>query len=465
MRLLGFEIRRAEPIERSYLSYPPSFHQSGWYPLVHEPYTGAWQRNDECYRSEVLSSATVFRCVALIANSIAKMELRLVQNDDGIWTEVTSQNPWRPVLRNPNSYQNHIQFIQQWVTALQITGNAYALKERDQRNVVNALHMLDPRHVRPLIAPDGAVFYDLRSDYLAQVGEQTTVPASEIIHDRINALYHPLCGLSPIYAAGLAATQGLRMQSHSERFFANGAAPGGILIAPGKMTDEQKTRLRESFKQNYSASNIGKLLITDGGLKYEKLTLSAVDAQIIDQLKWTAENICSAFGVPTYKVGVGTQPTYNNIESLERQYYADCLQILIEQIEASLDAGLELPSPYGTEFNRDDLFTMDQKSMAETIKVAVSAGVMKPNEGRRKLNYADVEGGDACYLQQQNFSLPALAKRDAQPDPFSTARAPAPTPAPPAAPTPTPGGSRLLRSALASRHLARTTPRAGHPGS
>ena len=81
------------------------------------------------------------------------------------------------------------------------------------------------------------MFYQLGSDNLSNTAEQVTVPASEIIHDRINAIYHPLCGLSPIYAAGLAAMQGLRMQSHSERFFANGAAPGGMLTAPGKMSE------------------------------------------------------------------------------------------------------------------------------------------------------------------------------------------------------------------------------------
>jgi HK97 family phage portal protein len=291
------------------------------------------------------------------------------------------------------------------------------------------------------------------------------VPASEIIHDRINAIYHPLCGLSPIYAAGLAATQALRMQSHSERFFANGAAPGGILTAAGNMSKEEAARLKEQFQQNYSGSNVGRLLTGGNNLKFEKLSLSAGDAQMIEQLKWTSENICSAFGVPPYKVGIGIQPAYNNIESLERQYYADCLQILIEQIEAALDIGLELPTPYGTEFNRDDLLGMDQRTMAETIKVAVSAGVMKPNEGRKKLNYEPVEGGDDAYLQQQNYSLAALHKRDSKPDPFGKGNGTAPATPVPALPPPaaTPGGKRLLDNAIAAKQLARGYRRAGHP--
>lgn len=475
MRFLGFEIRRrrrdeGDLVERQYWSYPPANRSGGWYPWVHEPYTGAWQRNDECYRTDgVLSNATVFRCVSLIANSIAKMELRLVEKTgSGVWREVTSQNPFAPVLYAPNEYQNHIQFIQQWVSSLEIYGNTYVLKRRDQRNVVAALYLLDPLRCRPLVAPDGEVYYEIGGDQLSDVREQTRVPASEMIHDRINAIYHPLCGLSPIYAAGLAAMQGLRMQSHSERFFANGGYPGGMLTAPGKVSEEEAARLKERFQQNYSGSNVGRLLIAGNGLKFEKFTMTAGDAQMIEQLKWTAENICSAFGVPTYKVGVSPAPAYNNIEALERQYYADCLQILIEQIEAALDSGLELPRPYGTEFNRDDLLGMDQRTMSETIRVAVSAGVMKPNEGRKKLNYEPVEGGDTPYLQQQNYSLAALNKRDQQANPFGkngTAAPAVPAPNPPPSPAPTPGGKQLLLNAIAAKRLARMDARAGHSGS
>jgi phage portal protein BeeE len=87
----------------------------GWYPIVHEPYTGAWQRNDECYRTDgVMSNATVFRCVSLIANSVAKMELRLVEKlESGVWQEVTRQNPFAAVLRQPNECGDQIQFVQQ----------------------------------------------------------------------------------------------------------------------------------------------------------------------------------------------------------------------------------------------------------------------------------------------------------------------------------------------------------------
>ena len=41
----------------------------------------------------------------------------------------------------------------------------------------------------------------------------------------------------------------------------------------------------------------------------------------------------------------------------------------------------------------------------------------KPNEGRADLNRLPVQGGNTPYLQQQNFSLAALDRRDQEPAP------------------------------------------------
>lgn len=442
-----------------------------WWPIVREPYTGAWQRNDSLTATSVLSNTAVFRCIALITTSLAKMRLRIVQQDaNGIWSEAEVP-AFSPVLRDPNDYQNRIQFIEQWLISKLLWGNTYILKERDQRNVVNQLYILDPCYTRPMVSPDGSVLYQLRKDDLTGVYEEVTVPASEIIHDRMNALFHPLCGLSPIYAAGLSAMQALRIQTHSERFFANGANPGGMLTAPKLISDEVAKRLKETFQQSYGAANIGKVFVAGDGVEYKSLAMPAVDSQMIEQLRWTGQDICSAFGVPGYKLGFGPAPSYNNIEALERQFYADCLQIHIESIELCLDEGLELPKPYGTEFDLDDLLRMDTKTMIESMGSGVRAGLMKPNEGRKKLNFGPVEGGDSPYLQQQNFSLQALAKRDAKEDPFSKNGNKPPPPAEDTTTPPpdssdnvdeeaTPSGEKLLRNALAANYLTRIKARA-----
>jgi len=435
----GFELRRVPRRTKtsSWITDTSAFGR-GWTRVL-EWFPGAWQRNLELRAENVLTFAAVYSCVTLIAQDIAKLCLDLVQLDnDGIW-QPTYNAAFSPVLRKPNHYQTRIKFLEQWVISKLVWGNAYVLKERDNRGVVVGLYVLNPQCVRPFVSPDGSVFYQLSPDYLSGVTTAATmVPASEIIHDVMVPLYHPLCGVSPITACGLAAVHGLQIQTNSAKFFANGLQPSGILTAPGEINDEQAAVMQERWMAQYTGDKVGKVAVLGNGLEYKPMSISAVDAQLIDQLKWTAENVCTAFHVPPYKVGVAPPPPNATVEALNLEYYSQCLQNPMESIEALLDEGLGLSrdgqkQTMGTEFDLDDLLKMDTASKTKAASEAIGSGGMSPNEARfRFFDLGPVAGGDSPYLQQQNYSLEALAKRDARPDPF--APTPKPTPAPVATP-------------------------------
>lgn len=396
----------------------PADNRGSWLGIIRESFAGAWQQNVEVKTDTVLAFSTVFACITLIASDIAKMRVRLVKlAESGIWVEAES-GAFSPVLRRPNHFQNRIQFYEGWVTSKLTHGNTYALKVRDARGVVTRLYILDPRRVTPLVSDEGDVFYQLKVDSLSGVTEDVIVPAREIIHDRMNCLFHPLVGISPIYACGLAAMQGSAIQNNSTHFFQNGSKPGGVLTAPGAISDDTAKRLKAHWDANYSGENSGKVAVLGDGLKYEAMAMTATDSQLVEQLRWSAETVCSVFHVPAYKVGVAT-PTYNNAEILNQIYYSDCLQSLVESIELCLDEGLELPAPYGTDFDLDSLLRMDTAALYKSNNDAVGGGWMAPNEARRRVDLAPVEGGESPLIQQQNYSLAALAKRDAQADPFN----------------------------------------------
>jgi len=422
MRIFGLEISRST--QQKALA-PVGQVQRGWWRIL-EAAAGNWQSNVEVRYDSVLSNHADFACRTLIASDIAKLRIKLVQKDaDGIWSETT--NPaYSPVLRKPNHFQNRMQFMESWVLSKLQRGNTVALKQRDARGVVKALYVLDWTLVTPLVADDGSVFYQLNTDHLAGLPENVTVPAREVIHDRFNCFFHPLVGLSPIFAGGLAATQGLAIQNDSTLFFQNGAQPGGILTAPGAISDETAKRLKEHWDTNFSGKNSGKVAVLGDGLKYEAMKAKAVDSQLIEQLKWSAEVVCSTYHVPPYKIGVGQMPTYNNIQSLNVEYYAQCLQVLIEAIELCLDEGLGMGENIGTEFDTDNLLRMDSVTQMDVIEKAKS--VMTLDERRKKLELKKVPGGNTIYLQQQDHSIEAIAARDAQL--IAQANAPAEPPAP-----------------------------------
>jgi HK97 family phage portal protein len=430
MRLFGFEITRQK-------SLAPVDNRGGWLPLIREPYAGAWQNNDEIRSDTALAYYAVYACITLIAADIGKLWPVLKQLDsDGIWQETTSP-AFSPVLRRPNRYQNHIQFKEWWVTSKLAQGNTYALKQRDNRGIVTALYILDPLRCQPLVAPDGSVYYQLSQDDLNNIESSIVVPASEIIHDRMNCLFHPLVGVSPIYASGLAANHGLSMQRDSSRFFNNGARPGGVLTAPGSISDETAKRLKDHWDAQYTGPNAGKVAVVGDGLKFEPMRSTAVDSQLIEQMKISAEVVCSAFHVPAFKIGAGTIPAGQKVEDLNQIYYSDCLQTHIESMELCLDEGLALPDRYGIELDLEGLLRMDTSTLYATLGTGVKNSLLAPNEARKKIGLKPLEGGNSIYLQQQNYSLEALARRDAQADPFSTASTTPSEPTEPASEEPT----------------------------
>lgn len=450
MKIFGVTIARTKSLQ----SLSPADSGRGWLSWwAGRPETD-FQRDIKLSDDCILAYSPVFSCITLIAADFGKLRVKLTElQPSGIWKETTSPS-FSPVLRKPNHYQNHIQFKESWMISKLSRGNAYALKQRDNRGVVTALYILDPCRTLPLVAPDGSIFYQLGEDNLNGLQDATViVPASEIIHDRMNCLFHPLVGLSPIFAAGLAATQGLSIQNNSAHFFKNGSKPGGVLTAAGAISDATAARLKEHWDANYTGENAGKVAVLGDGLKYEAMAVTATDAQLIEQLKWTAETVCSCFHVPAYKIGVGTMPNYTNIEALQQDYYSTCLQSLIESFELCMDEGLAVPANYGTELDLRGLMRMDTATRYKANTDAITGGWLSPNEARKSEDLEPVEGGDSPMVQQQNYSLAALAKRDALADPFGKTAPPTPTPT--EDPAPDDGSTKAVMDELAFRRQYR----------
>lgn len=425
MRVFGYDLT----LKKSAPAGTVPLRSSLW-GMIREPFAGGWQKGVTVDPiGSVASYGAVFSCISRIASDVSKLEMKLTMPENGIRVAVPATSPYWEALRKPNPHQNRIQFLTYWIVSKLLFGNAYALKVRDARGITYRLHLLDPRRVTPMVTPEGDVYYSIGSDDLNRLPTGLVVPARELIHDRGITLWHPLIGVSPIYACGMSATQGIRIQGNSATFFENMSRPSGMVTAPGTIDDVTADRIKREWEANYSGANLGRLAIMGDGLKYEPMTIPANDAQLVQQLGWTVEDVARCFQVPLYKINAGPIPTAGNVEALELQYYSGCLQVLLEAIELCVTEGMELPAGYKVEFDLEGLLRMDASTQIDVLTKAVGGTIMKPNEARAKRNLPPVEGGDTVYSQQQNFSLAALAKRDAQQNPFAPS-SPPPAPAP-----------------------------------
>lgn len=388
-----------------------------WSGSILESYPGAWQQNIEICKDDYPSFFAVFACMSLIAADIAKLPIKLNRlTKNGIWVNSGESN----LFKKPNSIQTRYQFFEDWTNSLLRSGNAYIFISRDSNGKPSQLRVLDPSLVQPLISSDGEVYYQLNADNVVGVQQQVIVRATDIIHDRINCLYHPLIGISPLFAGGLAARQGLSIQHNSTNFFINGSRPGGVVTVPGNIADEVVQKLKKQWDGTYGKQGIGGTAVLANGMDYKPISMTASDAQMIEQLGLSARIVCSVFHVPPYKIGLEAPP--NNSSELDSQYYAQCLQPRLEAMEELIDVAFNLRSDLGFSFDLDSLLRMDAKARYETWSTGIKGGWMKINEARFKENLEPVVGGDTPYLQQQNYSLTALSKRDSKDDPFSKER-------------------------------------------
>lgn len=393
---------------------------------IHEPFTGAWQKNEEIEISkhDQMRHHAVFACVSLISRDIGKLKIQTKAPIGGVKQPVKSKAS--DLLAKPNDFQTTQQFLEAWVTSKVTTGNAYIWKVRDIYGDIWRMYALNPERVKPLVDENGGIYYQVKRDVLFNIDDDFILPASEIIHDRFNCFYHPLVGLSPITACALSASQGVNIQRNASTFFNNESRPGGLISVPGSISPEKAKEVGQRWRENYSGTGAGNVAVFGDGVEYKTISVSASDAQLVEQLKLSGEIVCTAFSVPAFKIGLGTMPGGLKPSDLNELYYSDCLQPNIESIENLLNENLDLEPDVEVEFNLKGLIRMDSTSQINYLNIAVGGSIMSPNEARADVGLPAVEGGDSPMIQQQNYSLAALAARDAanplavNPEPVAT---------------------------------------------
>ncbi|VWD36647.1 phage-like protein [Burkholderia contaminans] len=405
-KALKFKKRPAASVGASAIGAPGS---NGY---IREPYPGAWQKNQALStRDGMLASSAVFACVDLISSDVSKLRIKYVKLTGGVWLE-SSAPRFTTVLRKPNHYQTRQQFVKAWLASKLTHGNTYVLLNRNSMGGIVSMDVLNPKYVVPLVAPDGSIFYQVTMSPLMVTPLETfVVPARDIIHDRGITSWHPLVGMTPIAACAGSAVLASSITNNSAAFFSNAARPSGVLSAPGAISEPTAQRLKKQMDE-YSGMGAGGTLVAGDGLVYNPMTMTGSDAQTVEHLQWTAQDVARCFHVPGHKIGLDTgSRTANSSAIYEAMYYSDCLQAYLEAIELLLDDAFGVPDTVGFKFDTSGLMRMDEAAMLSANAQSVGAGIMAPNEARARQGLAPKEGGDTPYMQQQNYALSALAGR------------------------------------------------------
>lgn len=356
--------------------------------------------------NDASKNTAVASCVNILSQEVASLNIKHYKVDPVTRARemVNNSNPMR-VLSRPNEYQTSSDFWLYEMRSLLLAGSATAfVGARNKRQEIETLHPV-PRSL-PHVSPEmGDVFYSISDfgDGLFETDVAKLVPSRNIFNPRINCNRHPLIGETPIAAYAFSGAMGSNIQRSAARFFNNMSRPSGVLTTPKplnqKQLDELKTRWGDATRGDYS----GGTPVLHSGLKWEQITMSATDSQMIATYNLSVSDIAMAYRIPLYMLGDMSKATFRNVETLFRVFYTGTLRFYLEHLENNLNRLFELNGI--TEYLQFDieegLLRGDLESRMSALSKGVQGGILTPNEARRTQELPPVEGGDFAFLQRQ----------------------------------------------------------------
>ena len=373
-------------------------------------------------------NSVVYACISLYARTIAQLPGNHKRELTNGGTEVIKNTGLARVLKRPNQYQTRSDFMFNLVFDLLGEGNAYAVTQRNARTEVDALYLCNPKSTRPMIADTGDVFYSIGGNPLLdplldpafEAGQRWMVPARDMMHIRCRTPQHGLIGEPPVTASLIE--QGIYNAAtiNMGRFFGNQSKPSGVLQTKATLTKDQVTQLRERWMEQTTGHNTGGVPILTNELEWKATMMNAQDAQVIQALQLSRQQIAACFGVPLALIDDMTGATWNNVEQLTLQWKVEGLAFYVNHIELAYDklGEIELTDDF-TEFDLAALDRPDFKTRMEGMARAVQGGIYAPNEARRTEGLPAAKNGDEPRVQQQmvplSYEIPEPAAPPATP--------------------------------------------------
>ena len=359
-----------------------------------------------------MQMTAVYCCVRILSEAVAGLPIHLYRYTAEGGKEKAAEHPLYFILHDePNPEMTSFVFRETMMTHLLLWGNAYAQVIRNGKGEVLGLYPLMPDRMNVDRDEKGQLFYEYtrsEEDAKTMTSRDMTVRLSpeDVLH--IPGLgFDGLVGYSPIAMAKNAIGLAIATEEYGSKFFANGAAPSGVLEHPGVLKDPSK--LRDSWTQTFGgSSNANKVAVLEEGVKYTPISISPNEAQFLETRKFQLDEIARIFRVPPHMIGDLEKSSFNNIENMSREFVTYTLDPWLVRIEQSMKRALlsrEQKTEYFIKFNVDGLLRGDYKSRMDGYAIARQNGWMSTNDIRRleELDEIADEDGGNLYLVNGNM--------------------------------------------------------------
>ena len=362
-----------------------------------------------------MQMTAVYSCVRILSEAIASLPLHVYEITD-TGTVKAIDHPLYSILHDePNPEMTSFIFRETLMTHLLLWGNAYAQVIRNGKGEVIALYPLMPDRMSVNRDSEGQLYYEYRTtqdDAKTMDGYTVRLSPTDVLH--IPGLgFDGLVGYSPIAMAKNAIGLAIATEEYGSKFFANGAAPSGVLEHPGILKDPEK--VRSSWMQTFGGShNANKVAVLEEGMKYTPISISPNEAQFLETRKFQIDEIARIFRVPPHMIGDLEKSSFNNIEQQSLEFVKYTLDPWVTRWEQGIKRRLfteDEKKTFYVKFNVDGLLRGDYQSRMNGYATARQNGWMSANDIRELENLDRIsaeEGGD-LYLINGNMMPLSMA--------------------------------------------------------
>ena len=355
-----------------------------------------------------LQLSTVWSCVDLLSRIVGSLPLFVYDTSkEGQRTLARQSRLFSLLHDSPNSRMTPMEFLVAMVLNLALRGRAYARIERDPRTgEAIALWPMPAEQVQAVILPDGSMVYEY------QIGGDVAV-FSELNVLHLKGMGNGTEGLSKLEHMRSSVSEAASAQAAATRLFLNGGKPTGILMVDGVLRKDQRQAVAERFSE-MQQGGMSRLYVLEASMKFQQLSLSPEDQQLLETRQFSVEEICRWFGVPPVLVHHANVTTWGSgVEQILEGFYKLTVRPLLVSVEQAMRKRVMTPAQrarLSVEFSFDALLRASPKDRMEIYAKAVQNGLKTRNECRQLENDPPIAGGDDLTAQTNLVPLQMLGK-------------------------------------------------------
>ncbi|MBK4232352.1 phage portal protein, partial [Enterobacter hormaechei] len=338
--------------------------------------------------------------VRLLSESISTLPLKIyVRQPDGSRKAATDHPAYSILCRRPNSEMTPSRFMLMVVASICLRGNAFIEKKFIANRLVSLVPLL-PQNMVVKRLTTGALEYKYTEN-----GNERVIPVKNIMHIRGFGL-DGVCGMMPMKTGRDVIGSAMAVEESAAKIFEQGLQSSGFLSSDKALDDTQREKLRGYMAAFTGSKNAGKIMVLEGGLTYQGVTMNPEDAQMLESRAFSIEEICRWFRVPPFMVGHTTKQSSwaSSLEGMNLQFLTHTLRPLLVNIEQEIGRCLlDSDDEVFAEFSVEGLLRADSAGRAAYYTSALQNGWMSRNDVRRLENMPPIEGGD-IYTVQLNLT-------------------------------------------------------------